>query len=133
MDSESKQRIVFFDGVCGLCNSYVDFLLPRDSEKKLQFSPLQSEAAKQYLSEQLRADLSTVVFFDEGLIFVRSEAVLRAMSYLPWPWNSMRFFRLIPAFLRDAIYRLVAKTRYGLFGKKESCRLPTPDERERFI
>ena len=129
----AKERVIFFDGVCGLCNGFVDFVLPRDKNKALLFSPLQSEKAAEYLSPELVEDLTTIVFYDAGKIYVRSEAVLRALAYLGSFWKILPGFLVLPAFIRDSLYRFIATNRYRWFGEKETCRLPTADERERFL
>ena len=126
-------RVVFFDGVCGLCNGFVDFVLPRDLKQNLRFSPLQSESAATYLAPELTKDLTTIVFYDDGEVYLRSEAVIRALSYLGPRWSLLKIFLIIPAFARDAIYKIIATNRYKWFGEKETCRLPSPEERSRFI
>jgi predicted DCC family thiol-disulfide oxidoreductase YuxK len=140
-EADRPTNIVFFDGVCGLCNRFVDFVLSRDRRGSIRFAPLQGETAKKVVSDewQVASDgtsmARTVVWFDDaGREFVRSAAVVRVLWSLGglWWWIGWLLW-LIPLPLRDLGYRIVAASRYRLFGKTESCRLPTPAERTRFL
>ncbi len=121
-------RIVYFDGVCSLCNGFVDYLLPRNPE--LMFASLQSKTAAERLPRELTAELSTVVFADGGNISTHSEAAIRILATI---YPSAKALLILPRVLRDFIYRLVARYRYAIFGKRETCRMPTPQERARFL
>lgn len=126
--------IVFFDGVCGLCNSSVDFVLRYDRHGRLKFAPLQGETAERLLPTADRENLGSLVLWDDGQMFRRSSAVVRILWQLGPAWRVLGWLIwLIPQPLRNAGYRLVAALRYRLFGKKETCRLPSPDERSRFL
>lgn len=132
-DEGAADRIVFFDGVCGLCNHTVNFLLNHDKGGKLRFAPLQGETARKLLREDQR-DLSTLVYRDGGRDWTRSSAVVRILWQLGGAWSLLgSLLWLIPLPLRNLGYRLVAALRYTLFGKRETCRLPTPEERARFL
>lgn len=126
-------NIIYFDGVCGLCNSFVDFIMKIDSEGKFKFSPLQSEFAKSRLLPKYTEDLKSVVVEIDGKILEKSDAVFKVMSTLGGKWKLLSAFRILPPFLRNAGYDLVAEMRYKIFGKKDTCRLPTPEEKARFI
>lgn len=126
--------ILFFDGVCGLCNTSVDWLLVRDRDQKIIFSPLQGETAARLLPREDRENLDTVIAWDRGKLYRRSEAVFRAVQLLGPGWNLLiAILNFIPAPIRDIVYRAVAANRYPVFGKRETCRLPTKDERKRFL
>jgi predicted DCC family thiol-disulfide oxidoreductase YuxK len=125
--------ILFFDGVCGLCNGLVDWLLPRDSRQRLKFSTLQGLTAKNLLTDEYTQDLDTVVLWARGKILTRSDAILYCLGEVGGVWTLCKIFYLIPAFIRDAIYRLVAKNRYRFFGQRSTCRMPLPGERLRFL
>lgn len=129
----SFQTILFFDGVCGLCNRSVDFLIRSDQHNRLLFAPLQGETAKEMLPEKTIADLSSMVLLDSGNVYYKSTAVLRSLKRMGGFWPIFSAFLLIPAFLRDPIYNLVARFRYRVFGKKESCRIPSADERDKIL
>lgn len=135
-----ENPILLYDGVCGLCNGLIRFVLRRDREARLRFAPLQSELAREILVRHGRDpdDLDTVVLVsDPGAeseaLLDRARAILRVMSWIGWPWKALMVFWPLPTFLIDAGYRFVAWTRYRLFGRHEKCPLPTPEERARFL
>lgn len=127
-------RIVFFDGVCGLCNHTVDFLLRRDSDDRLRFAPLQGTAAAELLPDEVRDRLDTMAYYRHGSVFYRSAAILRVLRDLGGFWGAAAtLLSVIPGPLRDIGYRCVSALRYRLFGKHEACRIPTPEERAKFL
>ncbi|NNJ25733.1 thiol-disulfide oxidoreductase DCC family protein [Alienimonas chondri] len=126
--------VLFFDGVCGLCSASVDWLIARDPHGVLRFAPLQGETAEQFLPESDRGCLDSLVLLDDAGRSRRSRAVLRALRHLGGRWSVVgRILWFVPSPLRDVGYRLVSKVRYAVWGKKETCRLPTAEERERFL
>ena len=126
--------IIFFDGVCGLCNWFVDFVMPRDRRPTFRFAPLQGETAREYLSAGEVSALKTVVLVDETGSYRQSTAVLRVLRGLGGSWPPVAaVLSVISTPLRDIGYRLLAQNRYRFFGKKEACRMPTAEERERFL
>ncbi len=126
--------VVFFDGVCGMCNHFVDFLLKYDHKQIFLFAPLQGEAAKLHLEKTDTEDLKSIVLIKNGKTFRHSAAVVQVLCSLSGFWKMAGYtLWIIPGPLRDLGYRLVAKVRYRIFGKKASCRLPTPEERARFL
>jgi predicted DCC family thiol-disulfide oxidoreductase YuxK len=132
---EVPQPLVLFDGVCGLCNRFVDFVLARDRGARLRFAPLQSEHGRALLAAAgLDPDaLDSVVLVRGGRAYRESAAALRVLAELGLPWSLCAAALAIPAPLRDAVYRFVARNRYAWFGLRETCRLPTPEERTRFL
>ncbi|MCS6976676.1 MAG: DCC1-like thiol-disulfide oxidoreductase family protein [Gemmatales bacterium] len=132
--SDVEQPIIFFDGVCGLCNRFVDTMLRADKDGIFRFAPLQGETAKALLPP-LGEDAGawSVVYRDSQGTYRESEAVLRAMKRLGGWWGMLAVLRIVPRPVRDGIYRLIARNRYRWFGKRTSCRLPTPEERARFL
>lgn len=132
--AESAGPLLFFDGVCGLCNSVVDFVLRHDSSGRFRFAPLQGETARQFLSAEEIEQLSTVVVQIGGRQYRKSAAVVRILWCLGGIWKPAgTLLWLIPAPVRDLGYSLVARWRYRLFGRKETCRMPTPEERDRIL
>jgi predicted DCC family thiol-disulfide oxidoreductase YuxK len=125
--------VIFFDGVCNLCNWIVDFLIRRDKKHVLRYAPLQSQAAKDLLDRKYVEALPSVVFLDNKGTYQRSEAVLRAAAKLGGIWKASKWFLIIPRPLRDAVYNWIGSNRYKWFGKRDSCRLPTPQERAMFL
>ncbi len=136
MSDERSQPefILFFDGVCGLCNTSVDWLLARDHAHRLAFAPLQGETAARLLPQTDRENLDTVIVWDRGNLYRRSEAVFRAVQLLGPGWNLLiAILNFIPTPIRDIVYRAVAANRYPVFGKRDTCRLPTKEERTFFL
>ena len=130
-----KHSIVLFDGVCHLCNGSVNFLLKRDKKECFLFATLQSDSGQALLKQhQLSTnDLDTVILIQQGQFYTKSTAILRVLKELGRGWQIFYIFILLPRFIRDAIYNLVAHSRYRLFGKDEQCRMPSPDIERRFL
>jgi predicted DCC family thiol-disulfide oxidoreductase YuxK len=128
------QAIVFFDGVCGLCNRFVDLLLRADRESRLRFAPLQGLTASERLrGHDPQAEPTTVILIEGERESERSEAAIHALAYLGGLWRLSEVFLLVPRGLRDALYDFIARHRYSWFGKRETCRIPTAAERARFL
>lgn len=127
--------IVFFDGVCNLCNRSVDFILKRDSKKIFRFVSLQSKIANDLLEMEgvYAQNMRTIILLKNGKIFYRSSAILEIVRQLTAPWPLLYVFKLVPRFVRDGLYNLVSKNRYSWFGKRDTCRIPSIDERARFL
>lgn len=130
-----SQSVIIFDGVCNFCNSSVNFIMKRDVEGKFMFTANQSEAGQKILKENNVnvENISTFFLYEKGVIYSKSTAALKVARQLPFAWNLLYGLIVIPAFLRDSIYDFIAANRYNWFGKKESCRIPTPIERSRFL
>lgn len=127
---EFKDRnILFFDGVCHLCNSFVDSIITQDKNHVFQFAPLQGTTAELLLNAQDRNTLESVIYYEAGEVFRRSDAVLKILTKLGGPYLLLKGAWLLPRFLRDGAYNFVARRRYRWFGEREFCRLPTPEER----
>lgn len=129
------RHVVLYDGVCGLCNHAVQFLLRVDRRRALLFAPLQGEtaAAARARHPEIPADLDTVVYLEDERVHLRSRAFVRLARLLPYPWRALSWLWIVPRPLADVVYRLVARVRYRLFGKYDTCRIPAPDERARFL
>ncbi|SHE68440.1 Predicted thiol-disulfide oxidoreductase YuxK, DCC family [Seinonella peptonophila] len=131
----TKHPIVLFDGVCNFCSGWVRFLIERDSKSVLRFASLQSEIAKELLSEHQisHPNLDTIVLIENENIYTRSTAVLRILGHLDGGWRWFKHLSWIPRPVRDLGYRIFAKYRYRLFGTEESCLYPSRNVRERFL
>ncbi|HEY5969496.1 MAG TPA: thiol-disulfide oxidoreductase DCC family protein [Chitinophagaceae bacterium] len=130
----NNNPVILFDGVCNLCSGSVQFILKRDKEKKFSFASLQSNYGKGLLKQlDLPTDtFNSFILYEKGKIHTRSAAALKMFEQLKgWGW--VKIFWIVPKFIRDAIYNLIAKNRYKWFGKKEECWLPTPDLKARFL
>ena len=127
--------ILFFDGHCNLCNNSVDFVITRDKKRVFRFAPLQGETAKDVLGD-VNIDLEhpdSFVLSKDNEVYFRSTAALMVARQLGFPWSLMSVFLVVPPFIRDAVYNLIARNRYKWFGRKETCRLPSPEERSLFL
>ncbi len=127
------KRIIFFDGVCPVCNGFVDYVLKKDFKNDFLFCSLQSEFARGHLPEKYQK-LDTIILMENNDVFDQSTAVLRILFQLGGHWNALAVFAsAVPRPLRDFVYRIIAKNRYRFFGKRDVCRLPSPEEKERFL
>lgn len=134
--ARQENGIVFYDGVCGLCDRWVRFVLMRDKHRTLRFAPLQGETAR--ARKNLPAELWTVVLVlkpdaSDEQIFTRSEAALRLLDHVGGFWRMVSWLRIIPRGIRDGFYDFIARRRYRWFGKFESCPLPPAEWRDRFL
>lgn len=133
-------NIVFFDGVCGFCNDSVQWLLDHDRRGALRYAPLQGQTAAEARARNrgFPEDIDTAVLLrrdaDGGeRIWLRSSAVLRVCALLGWPWRGLAALLIVPAPLRDLLYRAFAARRYALFGTVEACRIPDPEQAARLL
>ena len=129
------QKIVFFDGVCNICNRSVNFVIKQDSKRILKFASLQSDYAKNMLPPELlkHETFDSMIFSDGKNFYTKSTAVLEICKALGGVFHVLRIGYLIPRFIRDAIYIFIANNRYRWFGKKDHCMVPTPELKERFL
>lgn len=128
-----QHPIVFFDGVCGLCNGFVDRLIRWDRNKVLRYATLQGATAHTQLPKELTTNLSTIVYYDGQRSWTKSGAALRALIRIGGLWKLAAIFLLVPTVIRDVVYDLVARNRYQWFGRHETCRIPSPEERRLFL
>lgn len=128
-------HIILFDGVCNLCNGAVQYVIKRDRNKRFKFASLQSEVGKQILVKSgLPEDhLKSFVYIQGNHIYTRSDAALRVAQQLGGAVKLLYGFIIVPKFIRDLVYDLIARNRYKLFGKKDECMLPSPELKRRFI
>ena len=110
-------------------------MIRQDKNDKFRFAALQSATGKKLLEEyhQQTEEIDSVVLIDKGKIYKKSTAALKAMNYLPWYFKQLQILRIVPAFIRDAIYDLIARNRYKWFGKTEECMVPNADVRAKFL
>ena len=127
--------VILFDGVCNLCNGSVQFVIRHDRKKLFRFASLQSESGQQLLQQhQLpQTDFNSFVLIENGKVFTRSTAALKVAQKLSGPVKLLYGFIIVPKFIRDAVYNFISKNRYKWFGKKDSCMIPTPELRNRFL
>ncbi|HEU5290815.1 MAG TPA: thiol-disulfide oxidoreductase DCC family protein [Cyclobacteriaceae bacterium] len=130
-----KSNIVLFDGVCNLCSGAVRFIIKRDPSGVFKFASLQSTFGQQRL-DQFKIDknvLHSIILVRDNQFLHRSDAALEIARQLNGGWPALYVFKILPRFLRDGIYNLVARYRYRLFGKKDECWIPTPELKDRFL
>jgi len=129
-------HVVIFDGPCNLCNKYVDYIIRNDYADKCRFISLESDTARHFLSEHGfdLEDLTSIIVVSSGNIFIKSRAVFKVLSLMKKPvryWSFLRY--VIPRFILDFVYSIVSRNRYLLFGKSDTCRLPSESEASKFL
>jgi len=126
--------VVLFDGICNYCNALVNFAIRHDKKAFIKFAPLQSEVGIR-LRQGYDVDDSTdsVILIDNNRAYTQSDAAIRIAKYFGWPAKALYAFILVPKFIRQPVYKWVARNRYKWFGKKETCMVPGPGVRERFL
>lgn len=128
--------ILFFDGVCNLCNSTVDYVIRRDRSGTIRFASLQSDIASELLADHPvdPTDLDTIILLQDNQVYTKSDAGIIIMDTIGG-WMKIPAFigKLTPRFIADGIYNFIARNRYRWFGQKETCRIPTAEERARFL
>lgn len=130
-----KNPIILFDGVCNLCNGSINAILKLDKAGVFRFAALQSDAGREQL-KRFNLDkrpMTSVVLVEEGRHFEKSEAALRILKRLGWPFKALYPLMLLPRPVRDLGYDLIAGNRYRIFGKRDACMMPTPEIRSRFL
>lgn len=135
MTVTEKFHIVLFDGVCNLCNNSVDFIIRRDTKNVFKVGAIQDEHTQKLLdSYEIPADyLDSLIYIHKDQVYFKSRGALEIARNLGGLWPILYGLIIIPAFIMDPIYDWVARNRYRWFGKKETCRLPTPEERAKFL
>ncbi|MEQ9009057.1 MAG: DCC1-like thiol-disulfide oxidoreductase family protein [Ekhidna sp.] len=130
-----KQPIILFDGVCNLCNSSVQFIIERDKKELFLFASLQSRYAKENLPDEFSDEtaLQSIILKEGDEIKSKSSAVLTITKSLSGLWPLFYVLIVIPKFVRDWVYDIIAKNRYQWFGKKDQCMIPSPELKNRFI
>lgn len=128
------QPIVLFDGVCNFCNGAVNFIIRHDGDKKFKFAALQSEKGTELRAKHgIGDDVDSIILIEDDRAYLHSDAALRIARTLGGVSSLLYAFVVVPTPVRDWFYRLFARYRYRLFGKKDVCMVPTPDVRERFL
>jgi len=135
MNNYSGKSIILFDGVCNLCNSSVNFILKHDKKKRFIFTSLQSDVAKEILLQfpTKYLNLDSIILIENGKVYEKSTAALKILKHLYNGYQLLYAFIIIPKFIRDWVYIIIAQNRYKWFGKKEECMLPTSEIKSRFL
>lgn len=130
-----QQPIILFDGVCNFCNSAVNFTIRRDKNKVIRFAPLQSTIGHQFCRQYNlpTEEMRSFIFIENGIAYTQSTAAIKVCKYLNNLWPLCKVFLIVPKFIRDGAYNWIAKNRYKWFGTRQSCMIPTPDVKARFL
>ena len=130
-----EQKIILFDGVCNLCNGFVQFIIKRDRNAIFKFAALQSDFGQAFLKSQNLnpVELKSVILIVGEKIYTQSTAALKIIQYLDGAWKLGYAFIIVPPFIRNGFYKIVSKYRYKWFGKKDQCMVPTVDLKGRFL
>lgn len=132
---KKAHKILLFDGVCNLCSGSVLFVIKRDAKRQIRYAPIQSKFGQMLMNKYgiEEAYLGSLIFIDEGKVYLKSTGALRLCKYLKGIWPLFYVLTLIPPFIRNAFYDAVAKYRYKLFGKQETCMVPTIELKSLFL
>ncbi|WP_457611580.1 thiol-disulfide oxidoreductase DCC family protein [Lutibacter sp.] len=135
MNNFNNKLIILFDGVCNLCNSSVNFIIKHDTKEQFLFASLQSDAAKEILLQfsTKKLALDSIILIQDSNIYEKSSAALQISKHLNGGYKLLYGFIIIPQFIRDWVYDIIAENRYKWFGKKEKCMIPTSEIRNRFL
>ncbi len=125
--------VVFFDGVCNLCNNYVQWLIRRDKNNHLRYASLQSQYADRTITEPSIRNTDSIVLYKNHKFYTKSTAVIHILRALGFPYYLSMVFLIVPRFLRDWVYDLVARNRYNWFGKRDQCMMPDPSLKNKFL
>ncbi len=128
-------RVLLFDGLCNLCNGAVNFVLKRDKQAKYKFASLQSEVGINLCKQQNidTTKVNSIILIKDDKVFIKSDVVLEILKDMPKGWRLLRIGVILPKFVRDCLYEVIAKYRYQIFGKKDECPIPTEDIQDRFL
>jgi predicted DCC family thiol-disulfide oxidoreductase YuxK len=130
-----QHPVILFDGICNLCNNAVQFVIKRDKKSLFRFSSLQSSFGQNLLNQHNlhHAGFDSFILLENGKIYTKSTAALMVAKRLSGAWALLYCFIIIPPFIRNSVYDIIARNRYKWFGKKESCWLPSPELKIRFF
>ena len=135
MNKQQQHKIILFDGVCNLCNSFVNFVIRNDKKDQFRFAALQSDIGKTYISkfniDATKTD--SILLIDRDKIYIKSTAALYISKSLSGGYPLLFGFMIIPNLIRNWVYDIVARNRYKWFGKKETCMIPTPELKDKFL
>ena len=127
-----NQSIIFFDGFCNLCNSFINFIIDTDKKRIYRYSSLQSLEGQKLVKSigQTPYNYKSLILVQNNMMYQKSTAVLKIFRELSFPWNLGYYFKIIPTFIRDYVYSIIASNRYNLFGKRNTCRVPNDEEKQ---
>ncbi|MFT7035507.1 MAG: putative DCC family thiol-disulfide oxidoreductase YuxK [Cyclobacteriaceae bacterium] len=132
---DSTDKVVFYDGVCNFCNSSVKFIIKHERNDELKFAALQSNLAQKFLTQHnlKLIDFDGIIYIVGDKLCVKSRAAFEIAGFLNAPWHFISIFKYLPKFITDFFYDLIAKNRYKIFGRSDTCIIPSPEIRKRFL
>ena len=135
MKESKSNKVILFDGVCNFCNGAINFVIKKDKKNVFKFAALQSEIGKTLLSKYKidTSKVDSIILLDGDDCYVKSSAALRIAKHMSGGYPLLYGFLILPRFIRDAVYDFIARNRYKWFGKKDSCMIPTPELKEKFL
>ena len=128
-----NHSIILYDGLCGFCDKSIQFILKNKPNPSIRLISFQSNLGKQLCQNFNITNMDTIILIENDRYYDKSTAILKIAGKLKTRWQYLKFFRVVPKFIRDAIYKAIAKHRYKLMGKVEQCRIPTKEERMYFL
>ena len=132
MEEISGYKVIFFDGHCNLCNAVVSFLMSLGTKSKFKYASLQGDTAAKNIPVEFQS-MDSIIYFEDGVFYVESDAAIMLSRQLNWPYKLLFYTKFLPRFIRDNVYRAVARSRYKIFGRKDVCRLPSEEEKSLFL
>lgn len=131
----AEKKIILFDGVCNLCNGSVLFVIKRDRKDVFRFAALQEGVGKELIASYNidRVETDSIVLIENGKAYVKSTAALRAARHLEGAWPLLYGFMIVPKFIRNWVYDIIARNRYKWFGQQDQCMIPTPELKAKFL
>ncbi|PWK26138.1 putative DCC family thiol-disulfide oxidoreductase YuxK [Arcicella aurantiaca] len=135
MPKSKEYQIILFDGVCNFCNSSINFIIDHDPEKNFKFASLQSDFGQKTLRKfnKNTEDFDSVILIKNNQLYQKAEAALEITKQLSGLWKYLSIFKILPTSILNFFYNIIAQNRYRIFGKSDTCRMPTPDLKERFL
>ena len=127
------QKVVLFDGVCNLCNTAVQWLIRHDKNQIFKYASLQSNYAAEHLKDSKYQSIDSIILLDDDGVYSKSSAVLRILKHLRLPYSLLWVFIIVPPFVRNFVYDVVARNRYKWFGKRATCMMPNDELKARFF
>lgn len=135
MELPKDKKIILFDGVCNLCNSSIIFVIKHDPKDLFRFAPLQSDLGQALIKKHNidSTQVDSIILVDQEKAYIKSSAALRIARHLSGAYSLLSIFLIFPAFLRNVVYDYIARNRYKWYGKKDSCMIPTPELKAKFL
>lgn len=130
---ENSKAVILFDGECNFCNNAVNFIIARDDKDYFRFAPRQSEIGQRLEREYKLEDVESVILIEDDKAFIYSTAALKIAQNLNGAWKFFAYFLIVPDFIRDFFYKLFARYRHVLFGKRDECAIPTPQLKAKYL